>query len=199
MTKQYTSPWTKLAAALCACSCLTLAPAWANPVIPSDTQSNFLRGNEHLAQREYAAALVDYNKALEINPSHLPSLMKKALINTRLGQTQAALENYTHVLAINPYYAQARLNRGYLYLQQQSYPQAESDFNQVLSLENNRSDIDSEAYTLRGLCYLKQNELQAALADLNRAIHYEPLHVEAYLNRGQVYEKMGKTAMAYDT
>src|SRR5262249_32525043 len=50
----------------------------------------------------------------------------------------------------------------------------------------------SLAYNNRGNVYIKRNELDRALADLNQAIELDRKFQLAYLNRGLVYEKKGE-------
>ncbi|SMY10371.1 tetratricopeptide repeat protein [Flavimaricola marinus] len=67
--------------------------------------SNFLR-------REFGAALLDLNAALDIDPLHLGALTGKALSQMGLGQDEAAQQSLRKALRLNPWLAERSLLTG---------------------------------------------------------------------------------------
>jgi tetratricopeptide (TPR) repeat protein len=97
---------------------------------------------------------------------------------------RGALADYSQAIALNPKYAYAYNNRGFLkYFNLNDFQGALADYNQAISL-NPKFAI---AYYNRGtLKQLRLNDFQGALADFNQAISLNPKYADAYNNRGTV-------------
>jgi tetratricopeptide (TPR) repeat protein len=94
---------------------------------------------------------------------------------------QAAIEELSQAIRINPNYAIAYHLRAYVHVQLQSYPQALADYNRSIVL----NPKFAKAYNNRG--QLKVDRLQdpkGALADFDAAIVLNPRYAAAYNNRG---------------
>jgi tetratricopeptide (TPR) repeat protein len=98
------------------------------------------------------------------------------------GNYQGALADYDRAITINPNYAGAYLNRGFLKYEKLNNPQgALADYDLAITLNPN----EALAYNNRGvLKYEKLNNPQGALADYNRAIALNSNDALAYNNRG---------------
>lgn len=64
--------------------------------------------------RAYEEAIMAYDRALEIDPSHNSTLNNKAVALRRLHRYEEALRTYDHQLGIDPMYAHAWHNKGTL-------------------------------------------------------------------------------------
>jgi len=99
-----------------------------------------------------------------------------------LGEYQAALDDYTHVISIFPEWGKPYSNRGIVYLAQKQYDRAVEDFTQALEKLHDQSRV----YNVRGLAYEKLNNWTKAREDYTKAISSDPSNGEAYFNLGRV-------------
>ena len=71
----------------------------------------FDRGVEHMASKEWKAAIANFIKALGINPNHPQSHGNLGLCYSRIGKRQLALKALDKALELDPHYQPARENR----------------------------------------------------------------------------------------
>ena len=99
-----------------------------------------------------------------------------------MGEYQAALDDYTHVISIFPEWGKPYSNRGIVYLAQKQYDRAVEDFTQALEKLHDQSRV----YNARGLAYEKLNNWTKAQEDYALALTSDPSNGEAYFNLGRV-------------
>jgi tetratricopeptide (TPR) repeat protein len=78
----------------------------------------YIRGEEfynmaldHVNKRDYRSAIALFERALAINPKHLPSHGNMGIACAYIGDTQRALECFDKALALDPTYVPALINR----------------------------------------------------------------------------------------
>ena len=70
-------------------------------------------GNAKYNLRDYSGAILDYNKAIEINPYYTEAYYKRGNAKRDIGDNHGAIQDYNKAIEINPNDADAYLNRGY--------------------------------------------------------------------------------------
>jgi tetratricopeptide (TPR) repeat protein len=120
-----------------------------------------------------------------------------------------ALADYSEAVRIDKKYSDAFYNRCAVYNLKEDYDRALADCSQAIKFgpspnataatgdgrlagDHARSDYYSE----RGLAYLKKNDYDRAIMDLDNAIRLNPDNGRALKNRGLVYQAKGDTARA---
>jgi tetratricopeptide (TPR) repeat protein len=120
-----------------------------------------------------------------------------------------ALADYGEALRIDKKYGDAFYNRCVLYNVKEDYDRALADCSQAVKLgpspdatapaserrlanDHTRSDYSSE----RGFAYLKKNDYDRAIIDLDNAIRLNPDNGRALKSRGLAYQAKGDTARA---
>jgi tetratricopeptide (TPR) repeat protein len=104
----------------------------------------------------------------------------------------AAIQEFTEAIRIDPNYALAYYNRGNSYRYKNDYDRAIADYTQAIRLDPNYRN----AYSNRGFTYNEfKNEYDTAIADFNQAIRIDPNYALAYYNRGLAYYRKND----YDT
>jgi len=98
-----------------------------------------------------------------------------------------AIEEFTHALEEDPYFAEAYRQRGLAYYDSGAIHQAVSDYTEAL--KHNPESV--EAYYYRALARLTLKNLPGALADVDKAISLEANYAAAYHLRGVVRRKEG--------
>ncbi|MDF0553311.1 SUMF1/EgtB/PvdO family nonheme iron enzyme [Kamptonema sp. UHCC 0994] len=103
--------------------------------------SCFNRGIQRCKEEKYAAAIIDFNQAIQLNANLAKANFNRGLAYAKLGQYQAAIEDYTQVLRLESDNADAWNNRGNAYYKLGEYEQAISDYTQALNLNPNLSGV----------------------------------------------------------
>ncbi len=86
------------------------------------------RGSYHLADRQYSQAVLDYRKALQLNPGSFETygFMGEALVQQ--GLLTEAMEAFDRAIELNPFYADAYFHRANLFLSTDHYKEAYEDY-----------------------------------------------------------------------
>jgi len=93
------------------------------------------RGMANFAQSDYEDAILDFNKALELDPKAYRVAYYRGVVRSVLKQFSGAIDDYTMSLEINPYQAFCLFRRGQSYFHIGDYPQALSDCEAALAME----------------------------------------------------------------
>ena len=150
------------------------------------------RGLLYSNQKKWELALLDYNKAIQINPNLVQAYNNRGLLYSNQKKWELALVDYNKAIQINPEYATAYNNRGIVYSDQKKWELALADYNKAIQINPN----DDGAYNNRGELYRRQKKWELALLDYNKAIQINPNLVQAYNNRGIVYSDQKKWELA---
>jgi tetratricopeptide (TPR) repeat protein len=110
---------------------------------------------------------------------------------SKSGQLDRALHAYTGVIELVPNSVAALINRGGVYGRLHQDDLARKDYDSAMSFDPEpaarKAVLDN-----RGMLHLALGQLPEALADLNGSIAVDPNRPHVYLNRSEVYEKMGR-------
>jgi len=90
------------------------------------------RGIIFLSLNRYPEALIDFSKAISLNPKFAQGYNNIALAYRSLNRKDHALSAYKKSLSLNPESIEARINIGILYTELYLYPEAIESFNYVL-------------------------------------------------------------------
>ncbi|WP_321332976.1 tetratricopeptide repeat protein [uncultured Bacteroides sp.] len=105
---------------------------------------------------------------------------------------RAALANYDKALELYPEYVEAWVRKGVTFTNEREYTEAEACFNRAIKL----SPIDFKAIYNRGKLRLKIEDIEGALADLDKATTLKPEHPSAHELFGDALLKIGKEDLA---
>ncbi|OQW90919.1 MAG: hypothetical protein BWK78_05910 [Thiotrichaceae bacterium IS1] len=125
-------------------------------------------GVDDVERGKLEQALVNYNKAIALNPNIAEAYYNRGTLYLMQNQSNQALEDLEQAIRLNPGYAKAYCHRGTLYLGQDQFNRALADFNQAIDLNSKYL----ECYANRGTLYLKQNQFVLALNDLDKAVEF---------------------------
>jgi len=104
-------------------------------------ESCYNRAMGRCKQENYAAAIVDFNQVLQLNPNLVNANFNRGLAYAKLEQYRAAIEDCTQVLRLEPNNADAWNNRGNAYYKLGEYEQAIADYTQALNLNPNLQGV----------------------------------------------------------
>lgn len=79
----------------------------------SDTNHNswYSAGNASAKDGKNEDALIEYDKALEIDPKHVSAWNNKGIVLARLGRFEEAIDCYDKAIELSPKYANAWYNK----------------------------------------------------------------------------------------
>jgi tetratricopeptide (TPR) repeat protein len=129
-------------------------------------------GDEYFQKGDYAAAINNYNQALQISPHDADIYYKLGLVHHQLGDYEAAVGEYNKSTNININHIKAYNKRGLAHYQLGNYQAAIEDYNQAIRINpdvavtyKNRADARSHI-----------GDNQGAIEDDTQAIHINPYY-----------------------
>jgi tetratricopeptide (TPR) repeat protein len=200
--------------------CASAAPP-AVPPPPSNASVSQERAEALYNAGEYAEAVQEFSRALELEPQNTWSLGMRGESYRMLSRYDEAIADFTRSIELNPQSAWDLAHRGWCYWAKADYAKAISDLNRAIELNPEdswalatRADAyrltdkfdqaiedfskaiklvpnDAWAIARRGETYRMVNKYDQALADLSQAIELAPKDSFAYASRGQVYQETG--------
>ncbi len=123
------------------------------------------RGHAYLEKRQYAKAILDFNKALKMNPADAHAYHGRGRAYGEQGQYDLAISDYTKALEIAPRYGDAYFNRGLAYHAKGQYDRAISDYTKALEIDPG----DAGTYYARGFTHYVRKEYEKSWADVKKA------------------------------
>lgn len=103
-------------------------------------------GNQKLDLKQYAAAIRDYDKTIELNRSFAAAYYNRALAKNYLKDYEGAIEDYTKAIELDSTNIQALNNRGLAKKALEDYNGAVEDYTKAINL----NDSFATAYFNRG-------------------------------------------------
>ena len=168
------------------------------------------RGNAKCRLGQHAAAIIDYDSAIQLKPDYDKAIDRrgprywrpvievnadyaKAYYNQGkakvvLGQWDAAIADYDKAIQLKSDYVDAYYNRGKVKVKQRHFAAAVTDYDTAIQFKPDYA----EAYYHRGEAKVKLRQYTAAIADYNTAIRLRRNYAEAYEGRGLAKQLMGK-------
>ncbi len=155
-----------------------------------DSDSPYIaRSAYYLAHDNVVAALDDANKALALDAHDFRALNARALVYLKIGKTGEAAGDLEKGIYENE--TVTAMNAACWALATHGYAERAIPFcNKAIA----KSPIASNAVDSRAFAELRLNQLDAALADYNRALALSPHLPSSWYGRGEVETKMGKIA-----
>ncbi len=147
------------------------------------------RGQLRLDREQNEAALADFNRAVELDPTRFLAFHNRGVIRASEGDFDKALEDWNQAIRLRPSFSKALRNRGELHYARGDLERAVSDYTAAL---RSGSDEQAELYGLRGHAYYMLGRNSQALMDYNRALQTDRRLWETYIHRGDLLQDMGR-------
>lgn len=136
------------------------------------------RGLLYFQMGRFAAALADYNQALQLNPQLAKIYNNRANCYASMGQPMEALFDYETALDLNPANIHARMNQGITFCELEMYDQAIENFDLALQFDQMRcggatatgTSIAGHIYAQRGRTSHLAGDWNYAITDYHRAL-----------------------------
>lgn len=165
----------------------------ANDLTDADQLTAYFgRANDYRDERNYDAAIADYNKTLSLDPKNEAAYVGRATVLAYKGSLAPAIDDLTTALSLKSDDETALVDRGALYAARNEFKTALVDFNAAIKLVPD----DAGAYLNRADAFHGLADDDHAIADLNMVIRLRPQLAGAYYNRGDVWRDKGDIARA---
>jgi Flp pilus assembly protein TadD len=146
----------------------------------SDADAYYRRGLARAQRREYALAIEDFGKVIELNPTGAEAFNNRCWLRAVVGRLWEALADCDQALRLRPNYADALESRGLVSLKLGELDQAISDFSGALRLN---PGLVSAAFG-RGKARLRKGIISAGDADIEAARAFNPKIDEEFSRYG---------------
>jgi cellulose synthase operon protein C len=133
------------------------------------------RGHALLQKGDLVKARLEFQNALQINPSAVPSLYGLALVAERSQDWQAAYAMWLRVVELDATHLDAHVHLGKLQLASAQLDKALETSDNTLKLKPDSPDV----LGLRAAVFLKLNDAPAAISLANQALAKDPRHIES--------------------
>ncbi len=133
-------------------------------------------------------AMVQYQKALQINPDSAEAHNNLGNALLQKGNVDEAIAQYQKALEVKPDYAEAHYNLGNALLQKGNVDEAMAQYQKALEV---KPDYAEAHYNL-GNALLQKGNVDEAMAQYQKALEIKPDYAEAHCNLGSALLKMGQ-------
>lgn len=147
------------------------------------------KGRELYEKREYMEALLNLNKAIELDEGYAQAYFVRANIKDAFDDRHGAMKDYNLAVEKNPKFAEAFFARGNVKMKLQDYYGAIDDYTSAIALNENYI----EAYFNRGRARQYIQAYEDAITDCTKIIQINPKNHDAYYMRGIVRLDYGDT------
>jgi tetratricopeptide (TPR) repeat protein len=151
--------------------------AHATAVDPSSYQARINLGLAAAHDRDYDAALREFDVAIRLNPRSSNAHFNRGLALAKLGRTRDAIASYRAGLAIDPTDATAHAHMGDLLASEERLAEAETEYREAVGLAPH-----ADLYNSLGITLARQDRLAEAMAAFRDALALDPDHADARAN-----------------
>jgi Tfp pilus assembly protein PilF len=136
----------------------------------SDAQGYATRGQALARSGKTEQALIEFDKALALDPYNAPALHGRGLLHQGEKQHQQAIEDFTAAHGLTPQRAEPLLGRATSYLALDKAKEAAADLDEAVEADPN----SAQAWTARGQAYERLGDRTKAAASYGRAVAIRP-------------------------
>ncbi|MCC6778657.1 MAG: tetratricopeptide repeat protein [Hyphomicrobiales bacterium] len=199
------------------CSAL-IASGKEPPRILSVAHNN--RGNAYAAKGDYDRAIRDYESSIRLDPTFARAFNNRGVAYRKKEQYARAIEDFAQSIKLDPSYAGAFANRADAYQNLGEYRLAAADYDEAIKLQPDLEDVwngrcwvraligelsaalsdcnkavlvqpSAAVFDSRGLVHLKLKDFDAAIADYDAALRFDPTLAAALFGRGLARQGKG--------
>jgi tetratricopeptide (TPR) repeat protein len=168
------------------------AVGYLNQVIdkdPENARAFNMRGAANFELKDYANALLDYEKAIKLNPKDYKPYFNRASVKMEKSDWEGALTDCTKASEIQPDTAEIYVKSGIIHAALLSVPEAINDFDKALKLK----PTEINALYNRGNIYFQTKDFEKAEKDFLAAVKVDSRFAKAFYGLSIVQQKMNKS------
>lgn len=154
---------------------------------PDYTPGYLARSQMYLEMKDTTNALVDLDKAIEIDPYTSQSFSFRGLLYFQKEEYNKALADFDEAIRLDPYFEGNYINRGMVKYYLNDLRGAMADYDRVIEMDEN----NLIARFNRGLLRAQVADNNRAIRDFDKVIELQPDNTIAYLNRSILNSEIG--------
>lgn len=155
----------------------------------NDDYTLYLRGVSKFKTSDYAGAIADFTKAIDLSPIDKSQAWSCDKRMVKYGASYTVMSN--NISLVHKYY-HAYFYRGQAKFELRDYRGAIVDFDKVLSVDKEMAS----AYNMRGLCKYNLNNFEGAKQDFSNGIRLNLKDGQAYYYRAVCYLNLSQKEQA---
>lgn len=158
----------------------------------SDVADYNVRGTSKAQFGDFKEAIVDFNKALQVNANDPQAFANRGKAKDELGDLKGALEDLTKAINLNPDEHDYYIHRGNTKVKMNNFQGAIDDCNKAIKIEPQ----DAALYAHRAGIYQIIGSYNKALNDLAKAVIIKPDYTLYYVHRANILVLTKQVEMA---
>lgn len=152
------------------------------------------RGSAHTSLERYRPAIVDYDRALQLDPGVGRTYFNRGKLYLGADQFKKAIADFDRAIELEADFSEAYEERGFANSKLGRDNLALDDYNQALRL----GEQSAITYHRRGIVYRKLARHEDAFSDFEQALVLAPGLAAAYVDRGILSDQLGQHDNAID-
>ena len=165
-------------------------PEWGKSAIVNEAY--FSRGVQRTHKKSYKRAVLDFNKAIEINPDYLDSYLNRGIAYRNLKSYRKAIKDFNTCIEKRKNFKDAYYHRGVTYYEQGKYKQANADLVKVLGFEPGNTKTRFKLAE----SYYKSGRYNKAITQFNKVLRQNSNYYWAYYWKGFACKSAHKNKQA---
>src|SRR5207253_1742600 len=177
MMTRKTPAWTSLAAVFVS---IALGACSTDP--NARKRADVAKGDQYVAQQQYPEAIIEYRKAIQIDPKFGEGRLKLAAAYAAVGDGPGALKEYARAADLLPDDSDAQIKAGTFMLLASQFREAQALASRVLA--KNPKNVNAQILFANALAGLK--DLNGAVTALENAIALDSTRASSYADLGSI-------------
>jgi tetratricopeptide (TPR) repeat protein len=155
---------------------------------PENARAFNMRGAANFELKDYASALLDYEKAIKLDPKDYKPYFNRASVKMEKSDWEGALSDCSKASEIQPDTSEIYVKRGMIHAALLKVPEAINDFDKALKL----NPKETNALYNRGNIYFQTKDFENAEKDFLTAVKVDSRFAKAFYGLSIVQQQMKK-------
>ncbi len=177
------------------CLSVALAAVIGSVSVPVDTAradtaqsiAHYIMGLSYEFQEESEAALLEYQKAVLLDPACFAAQMRLGVTSSERGKPLVAIKAFSAAISLDPSDMQAHYLLAIVYSSVKDFDRAAQQYEIILKNFTTIEPQNIEFYAYLGELYFSQGKIEEGVTQFEKILSIQPNHVQALLQVGVFY------------
>ena len=160
--------------------------------------AHYIMGVSYEFQEEADAALLEYQKAVALDPTSFAVQMRLGILSSQLGQSSLAIKAFSAATQIAPGDMQAHYLLALVYSSVKDFDRAAQQYETILKTFTTIEPQNIEFYIYLGDLYYSQGKIDLGVAQFQKVLVIQPKNTEALLQVGAFFLDHNKRSEGID-